>query len=290
MSPSGSSSSDKASSDKDRRAAQREEIRRQRQAELKRQKRIRTTIIAAVAVVALAIAAGIGWAIYQSTRPAGPVTPPQGVAADQPYYQSGADSGKPVVDVYLDYMCPICNQFEQLNGAELKALADADQITLREHTRTFLDPMSTTGDYSTRAANALACVADEGEDKRVAMNTLLFENQPAERTPGLTNAQLTEYAKQAGASDAVADCISSKKHVSWLHDVVEPEAQKSAPNGTPTVLIDGEVFQDWSTPGALTQALGDAGADTSAASGASDAGGAPGADGAAGTASDAGGN
>lgn len=266
MSTSGSKSAE------ERRAAQREEIRRQRKAEIARQKRIRTAIIAAIAVVALAIAAGIGWAIYSSTRPAGPVTPPQGVAADQAYYQLGAESGKPVVDIYLDFMCPICGQFHQLNGGDLDKLVKADQVTLRLHTRTFLDAQSTTGDYSTRAANALSCVADEDPEKLMPMHDLLFENQPAEGSAGLTNAQLTDLALKAGASKDVASCIGSTKHATWLHDVVEPEAQKNAPKGTPTVLIDGEMFQGWATPGGLTKALVAKGADP-AATAASDAGG-----------------
>ncbi len=264
MAPSGSSSSAQ-----ERREAQREELRRQRQAELRRQKRIRTAVISVITVVALVVVFGIGYWIYQSTRPAGPVTAPTGMAADASSYEIGAQKDKPVVDLYLDYMCPVCGQFHQINGDDLDSMIQNDEITLHVHTRTFLDGNSSTGDYSTRAANAAACVWDDDPENFWAFSDLLFGNQPAEGSAGLTNAQLTDYATQAGASDTVGQCITDKTHASWLHEVVEGEAKKTDTNGTPYVLIDGTPFTDWSTPGSLASAVAAAGG-----SSASDAGGA----------------
>lgn len=97
----------------ERREAQREALRKQRRAELARQRTVRTVVIAAVTVVALAIVAVAGYFVYQATRPAGPVAVPEGMSADQPYLSLGApeDSGKPVVEVHMDFLCPHCAQF-----------------------------------------------------------------------------------------------------------------------------------------------------------------------------------
>ena len=82
-----------------RREAQREALRTQRQAELSRQRTVRTVVIAAITVVALVIAAGLGVLVYRAMQPAGPVAVPECMSEDQPYLSFGApeDSGKPVL-------------------------------------------------------------------------------------------------------------------------------------------------------------------------------------------------
>lgn len=281
---SGSSKSSRSASQESsasKREEHRERLRRQRQAELARQRRMRTLVISAIVVLALLVAGGIGYGIYASRRSASEpeaVVPPTGLTAQDASYTLGAaeGSGKPVVDLYVDFMCPACGQFHQINGADLDAVIAAKSATVRLHTRTFLDSYSTTGDYSTRAANALACVADEKPERIQAMQDLLFESQPEENSPGLDNATLTSLAKQAGAGESVSSCISSERHVGWLHRVVEPEAQRTTgKNGTPYVAINGTRFTSWNQPGALKKAIASAGPGPSpspAASSASDGG------------------
>lgn len=72
----------------ERREAQREVLRKQRQSELKRQRTVRTVVIAAITVVALVIVAGAGYLIFRSMQPEGPVAVPEGMSADQPYLTS----------------------------------------------------------------------------------------------------------------------------------------------------------------------------------------------------------
>lgn len=260
-----------------RREAHREQLRKQRQAELKRQRLVRNGIIIGAIVVVLAIIGGIILAVTLSRRDdeaKGALVAPAGIATDVPYYTLGApaDSGAPVVDLYVDFMCPVCGNFHQINGSDLDSMVEKKEVTLQLHTRTFLDSRSSTGDYSTRAANAIACVADEDPALILPLNDLLFENQPGEGTAGLTNAKLTELAKQAGASDDVSSCISSKKYDRWLNEVVEKEAAQKT-DGTPAVFINGTAFEAWNQPGAFAQAVRAAGGGTSGGT-ASDAGGA----------------
>lgn len=255
----------------ERREAQREALRKQRQAELKRQRSLRTVIIAIVVVIALVLAGGVGYLIWRSTRPAGPVATPAGVTAEQTYIQLGApeDSGAPVLELHLDFMCPYCGQFEQINGADVAEMVANDEITLHLVPRRLLDAQSTTGDYSSRAANALVCVYEENEDTTIPFLQLLFANQPSEGSAGLDNDQIFAYAQEAGASDAVRDCMDSRTYQPWIRQVVDPWAAENG-NGTPYLEINGEQFQDWATAGALREAL--LGASASDAGGASDAG------------------
>ena len=116
----------------ERREAQREALRAQRQAELKRQRTVRTVVIAAVTVVALVLVAAAGLFIYRQMQPAGPVATPEGVAEDQPYLPIGApeDSGKPVLEIHLDFMCPVCGQFEDINGEDIEQIVEDEEATV----------------------------------------------------------------------------------------------------------------------------------------------------------------
>ncbi|MGY5764112.1 DsbA family protein [Brachybacterium sp. DNPG3] len=256
----------------ERREAQREALRKQRQAELRRQRSIRNAVIAVIVVIALAAAGGIGYGIYKATRPAGPVAVPAGMAEDQPYLAFGAEegSGAPVVELHLDFMCPYCGQFEAANGQDVQDLVASDAITLHLVPRNFLDTASTTGDYSSRTANALVCIYEESPDNALTFLQLLFENQPAEGSAGLTDDEIWGYAQEAGASDSVQECLTAGTYTDWVDDVADPYASETG-GGTPYLTIDGTEFQDFYTEGAFLEAAVAAGATISST--ASDAGG-----------------
>ncbi|MFC7374173.1 DsbA family protein [Brachybacterium sp. GCM10030267] len=258
----------------ERREAQREALRTQRQAELRRQRSVRTVVIAAITVVALAILGGLGYLIYQSQQPAGPVAVPEGMSADQPYLELGApeDSGKPVVELHLDFMCPYCGQFEETNGEDVATMVENEEATLHLVPRRLLDTQSTTGDFSSRAASALVCVYEDNPDNVIPFQQLMFANQPAEGSAGLTDEQIWGYAQEAGASAEVESCITDATYQPWVRQVADPYGAEAG-GGTPYVAIDGTAFEDWSTPGALREAvLAAGGSSASDAGGASDAG------------------
>ena len=72
-----------------------------------------------------------------------------------------------------------------------------------------------------------------------AFHDLLYANQPAEGSAGLTDTQLADLAAQAGASrDAVASALSSQRFKGWT--VQRTEAFTKRFTGTPTVLVDGK--------------------------------------------------
>lgn len=143
--------------------------------------------------------------------------------------------GKDTVAVYIDFMCPICNEFEQTYGEQLKKAAEDGKITLEYHPISILDRYSQGTDYSSRAANAVFCVAEKAPDKALDYMNTLFENQPEENTPGLTDEQLADFAKQTGA-DKAASCITEGTYKKWgAAQAVQHEIK-----GTPSVDINGE--------------------------------------------------
>ncbi|MGO2995932.1 hypothetical protein CIK69_02590 [Brachybacterium alimentarium] len=268
MAASGSSKSAPSQSAQERREAQREKLRQQRQAELRRQRSVRTVVIAAIVVVALVIASAIGFLVYRSMQPEPAPTVPTGMSEDQPYLTFGApeDSGKPVVELHLDFMCPICGQFEEVNGEDVMSMVEDEEITLHLVPRNMLDFASTTGDYSSRTAAAMVSVYEEDPEASLAFMQLLFANQPAENSAGLTDEEIWAYAEEAGASADVKTSIDAETYRPWVNQIADPYAADKT-EGTPYVEIDGTQFQDWQTEGALREAALAAGGDAAASDG-----------------------
>ena len=173
-------------------------------------------------------------------------------------------TGDVVVSVYLDYMCPYCHQFETANDAELATLRAAGGVTVEYHPISILDRLSSGTEYSTRASNAAAIVADQAPDKFPAFNTALFANQPAENSQGLSDDEIAKLALTAGVPQSVVDkftaTVPGKSWRTFAPYVSALTAQASvdlgASYGTPTVLINGTAFKgDLYSAGPLTQAI-----------------------------------
>src|SRR5690625_4777937 len=63
--------------------------------------------------------------------------------------------------VYADYMCPICNTFEQTNSEDLAELIETDGVVVSYFPLSFLDRFSEGTKFSTRSSNAAMCVAED---------------------------------------------------------------------------------------------------------------------------------
>jgi protein-disulfide isomerase len=226
--------------DEERRRAAAAKVAAEREAQLAAERRKRSLTVSAVAVAVIVVVVGVF--VFIQTRSSTPTVAASGVHGSTGDY--GFVVGKPAAPaslvVYEDFQCPVCKSFEDTDSAMLdKKIADG---TLKVEYRpiAFLDSMSST-DYSSRAANASACVRNATDiETWKAYHDLLFEHQPAEQTAGLTDDQLTEYATQAGAKDAtVGSCISDDTYRDWVSSATDASS-KAGISGTPTVLLNGE--------------------------------------------------
>ena len=153
-----------------------------------------------------------------------------------------AGNGPVVIDVYEDYLCPICERFEQAYGSEITQALNAGQITVRYHSIAILDSRSNPPGYSTRAANAALCSVPSGIFP--AYHAALYAQQPAEGSAGLSNDQLIAIGTQLGAKGDFASCVTSGANAAAV--AAETAAAESNPAlqtdgtfGTPTVAING---------------------------------------------------
>lgn len=178
---------------------------------------------------------------------------------------SALDQSLPTLAVYLDYMCPACNAFEAANFQTLVDLAQSGEANVVLHPVAILDRVSLNTAFSTRSAAAAAWVADHSPAAMMQFHELLFQHQPREGSPGLSNAEIADIARQAGASEetaaGIADGTAANTFGQWAtavtHDVgTNPALAGERGFGTPTITIDGQLWTgNWQVPGALREAV-----------------------------------
>jgi protein-disulfide isomerase len=161
----------------------------------------------------------------------------------------GSSTAPVTLDVYEDFLCPVCRQFEAEAGGTIARLVAEGTVQVRYRPIAILDRLST-DDYSTRALNAAAVVADAaGTDAFLAFHDGLFADQPAEGGPGLADQQLVALATRAGAGGSgVATGVSDLRFGTWSARVTD-QASRRGISATPTVLVDGTPLADRSPSG-----------------------------------------
>jgi protein-disulfide isomerase len=206
------------------------------------ERRRKVTVWTSVAVVVVLVAAGlIGWGVlsHQDKTTASKLTVPVGVVDDGTAWKVG--TGPVKLDLYEDFMCPICHNFETQSGATIKQLVAQNKVTVQYHTVSILDANSNGTKYSTRAAGAAAAAAIEG--KFIEYHDVLYANQPEEGSNGLTNAKLIDLGKSVGLTDsAFVDAVNKQTYDAWVSNVTSQFASRGF-NGTPTIVVNGKVLQ-----------------------------------------------
>jgi protein-disulfide isomerase len=169
------------------------------------------------------------------TQPAIPSRLPAGATPEG----DGIIAGKGLVrvDAYIDFLCPFCRQFELSSGGTLADLVASGQASIAYHPMNFLDEASTTR-YSTRAAAASGCAADQG--RFTEFGHALFVHQPPEGGPGLSDEELAAIGREIGlTSPAFTGCLADKPYLDWPSFVTE-RAAAAGVSGTPTVVVAGQ--------------------------------------------------
>lgn len=156
------------------------------------------------------------------------------------------------IQVYVDYRCPYCAQFEQVNSDTLEEVVENGSAELELHPLAFLDRVSAGSYYSSRASGAVACVAHSQPDDTWDAHEQLLDDefQPAEGDAGHDNAALIAALDDAvdGLNSDARSCIESEQFVpfaqainSWSFENPVPGATDDAlmVTGTPFVVVNG---------------------------------------------------
>ncbi len=251
----------------DRREAARRKAQALRAEQKKKDRRRRLLLQGGIALGVVAVIAAVALIITNTyLKPATPgplnmasdgITIGQGLKAvttgavqpgKEPVSTTSASPDVISIRVYLDYQCPICKQFEATNEKQLSTWLKTGAATLEIHPLAIFDRNSVGTKYSTRSANAAACVANYSPDDFFAFNSLLFQKQPPEQSAGLTDAQLISLTKQAKVKypASIATCITDQAFKTWVNASTARAATGPIPGSkigkiaqTPTVLVDG---------------------------------------------------
>ena len=202
----------------------------------------------AVVVVLVLVAALVVWMNNSASSP-DPVVTPDAAVINSETGAIAVGSGDQTMDTYIDFMCPICNQFEQAYGESIQALVDDGTITLNIHPISILDRASSGTEYSTRSANAMYCVAAADGTAGVPFMQAMFANQPDEGSTGLTNEQILAIAEGVGVTGIDA-CVNDGEYSGYVTAMTEktPVAPGAQGIGTPTIAINGEVIANSTLP------------------------------------------
>jgi len=198
--------------------------------------------ITAAAVVIVLVVGGVVW--FANSQATSPGTLPESSVVNTDTGAIAVGSGPKTVDTYIDFMCPVCNSFEQAYGPTLQQLVDDGTITLNIHPISILDRQSQGTQYSTRSASAAYCVAVDDPAALPAFVKALYAQQPSEGTAGLDDATLASIATTAGASDAVTSCIEGGTYMKFVTAMTRGTPVQSGAAGvsTPTIVVNGTVL------------------------------------------------
>jgi protein-disulfide isomerase len=224
-------------------------------AQRRRQRIITGSIVGVVVVAVLAVAGLVGVTVWNAThKPAAPLAAPAGGTTNGVYV--GKATAKVTVDLYIDFMCPVCHNFKNTTGPTLQKMVDAGTVRLFYHPVAYLDRFSSGTNYSSRASAASACAADANVFDK--FRGLLYDNQPEENSTGLTDAQLIQFGKQAGATTAAFEtCVNNGKYATWTKTITDT-ASKANITGTPTIKVNGAVVGGASNSVPTTQQVTEA--------------------------------
>ncbi|MFC0114073.1 DsbA family protein [Kibdelosporangium aridum] len=214
--------------------------------------------VAVVVVIAAAVLAGVLITNSQKNEAAGVQIPVKNVSAELEAKRDGAtvlvgkDTAKVTVDVYEDFLCPACRQFEDAYATQIEQKVHDGTVRVRYHMLTLLNSRSDPPGYSLDSANAALLAADAG--KFPAFHASLFGAQPEEGARGYDKNQLIKLGQDLGiTSPDFANGVNNGTYNQIIEDAYQkvsndPALRQDFGNGqvgfgTPTIAVNGKVVK-----------------------------------------------
>lgn len=163
------------------------------------------------------------------------------VLAENAAFIVGERTAPETIDVFEDFNCPHCKEFEESSGPAIQAKVTEGTVRVRYHMLNFLDSESESGDFSSRGAGAILCVArNDDRDAFWKLHSALFEKSGDDPS----NAEIAALATDAGASPAAQKCITDGALVDEARAMADESSTQLANSNdgdvaTPSVLSAG---------------------------------------------------
>ena len=208
----------------------------------------------AAAVLAIVVAVGVAIQAGRSGEGGGDIAVVESTAeVPASLDESGTgitlgDVSAPVtVDIWIDFSCPHCRDFEEENGETIDEIAASGDAEIVYHPASFLT------DESATAANAFACSVDSG--RALSFLRTAFASQG-----NFSADDLVAMGEDIGITDAAfASCVRDDTHGDWVAGVQDGMADAGV-EGTPTIFVNDELREDLTsaTPDDLRAAVEEA--------------------------------
>jgi protein-disulfide isomerase len=207
--------------------------------EQRARERRRNLITGGVVVAVLAALVVVGLLISRSSDVDTSLAHTEAGGSDYGVTIGDADAPHTLV-IYEDFLCPGCGQLEEQSNEQLQELADEGNVYVDYRPFNLLSRL---GDYSARSASAFGVVLEEsGPEVAKEFHDLLFADQPEEGDEPYPDADwLVEKAVEAGATEAEVRPGIEEGATDFAEEATQ-EAEDAGVSGTPTVILDGEIF------------------------------------------------
>jgi protein-disulfide isomerase len=216
-------------------------------AEQQRQEKRRRNLMVGGVVGGILVIVVIGFLLARSLDTTNDVNADAPSSSSEFGVTIGPDDAPNKVVIYEDFLCPYCGELEKRTRDDLAQLADDGKVQVEYRPFNLLGGDDDTN-YSVRSAGAFSIVLDKSTPEIAKkFHDLLYENQPEESGPFPKSSELADLAVEAGADeDTVRSPIENDEGTPWVTKSTKA-AQDAGVQGTPTVLLNGEVFQSGTT-------------------------------------------
>ncbi|NKZ07495.1 DsbA family protein [Actinomadura latina] len=238
---------------------------RKRQAAREKQRRLLAIVLGSVVAVALIVVATV--LVIDQKNKNGRAEVHQGALAplsrqdDGSIVMAKAGVTKPELEIFEDFQCPICKQFEAATGETVEKLALEGKVKVVYRPFHLFgqqkDPIKTN---SLRSAEAALCVPAE---KWISYHDALFKFQPAEGEKGFSPDDLVKWGKDIGVSDPNFEkCVRDEQKKPQVDAMTNYALQQRGVDGTPTVFLNGQKLDSshFMNPAGLRAAIETSGA------------------------------
>ncbi|MFE6838804.1 DsbA family protein [Streptomyces sp. NPDC057705] len=248
-------------------AAARERLRAEREAQAKKDKIRRQVIVAGALVAGLGLVGVVGYAIVQSNQPgywdkaakAELVKPKNTEGEDGTTVVIGKADAKKTLELYEDSRCPACAGFEQAAGEQIKKDVDAGKYKLQYFGATFIDN-AVKGEGSKNALSALGAALNVSPQAFLDYKGALYskEQHPEETVDSFAKDEyLLKVADTVPALKGNAEfrkAVEDGTYDRWAMDMSKA-FNKSGVTGTPTLKMDGKKIDTPQTAEQFTAAI-----------------------------------
>ncbi|MDX3852848.1 DsbA family protein [Streptomyces sp. AK02-01A] len=236
-------------------AAARERLREERERQAKKDKVRRQLVVIGSAVVVLAIAGGVGFAVVQNNKPShweamkdetNVVAPKNTEGTDGTTVVLGKADAKKTLELYEDSRCPICASFEQTVGPTVLNDIDAGKYKVKYVGATFIDN-SDNGTGSKNALSALGAALNVSPDAFLQYKTALYSTKyhPEESTDKFADdsylIKVADSVNSLKGNKAFQRDVRDGTYDAWAMKM-SAAFDKSGVQGTPTFKMDGKTL------------------------------------------------